>query len=105
MVEAKQEDCSGEVPKPHSVGAVRDQDLGVLTITEIAPKFTNAVPPTHFLSWAPKTACVDLCRRCSSRAPLTWLARFARRQSLSTGHLVPGTLQSRNEWEVTHMPT
>jgi hypothetical protein len=50
---------SGKVPKTHSVGSVRDHDLGVLAITEIALKITNAVAPTDFISGAPNTAYVD----------------------------------------------
>jgi hypothetical protein len=39
---------------------VGDHDLGVFTITEIALKVANAVPPTHFISGVPNTAYVDL---------------------------------------------
>jgi hypothetical protein len=42
----------------HSVGSVRDHDLGVFAITEIALKITNAV--ARFISGAPNTAYVDL---------------------------------------------
>jgi hypothetical protein len=51
---------SGKVPKTHSVGSVGDHNLGVFTITEIALKIANAVPPTHLISGAPNAAYVDL---------------------------------------------
>jgi hypothetical protein len=51
---------SSKVRKTHSVGSVGDHNLGVFTITEIALKIANAVPPTHFISGVPNTACVDL---------------------------------------------
>jgi hypothetical protein len=50
---------SGKVPKTHSVGSVRDHNLGVFAITEIALKITNVVAPTDFISGAPNTAYVD----------------------------------------------
>ena len=50
---------SSKVRKTHSVGSVRDLNLGVFTVTEIALKITNAVPPTHFISGAPNAGYVD----------------------------------------------
>jgi len=44
----------------HSVGSVGDHNLGVFTVTEIALKRANTVPPTHFISGAPNTADADL---------------------------------------------
>ena len=79
---------SGKVLKTHSVSSVRDYNFGMLAITEIALKFANAIPPTHFISWLPSTAYVDLCRRRPAATPLTCFARLARGQSLSTGHRV-----------------
>jgi hypothetical protein len=87
---------SGKVPETHSLGLVGDHNLGVF-ITEIALKIANAVRPTHFISRVPNAAYVDWCRRHPSGAPLTCLARIARRQSLSTGHLANfRTLSSSN---------
>jgi hypothetical protein len=51
---------SGNAPKTHSVGSVGDHNLGMFTITEIALKITNSVPPTHFISEVPDTAYVNL---------------------------------------------
>jgi hypothetical protein len=39
---------------------VEDHNLGVFTITEIALKIANAVPPAHFISGVPNTAYGDL---------------------------------------------
>lgn len=88
MPALRQANNSGEVPDTHSVGPVGNDNLGVFTVTEIAMKGTDAVPPTHLVPRTPNMTYAGLRGRRPS-APLTSLARLTGWQSLSTGHLAP----------------
>ena len=85
----QQENGSGKVRETHSVDPISDNNFSIFTISEIAVKTTNTVPPTHLVTRAPNRADAGLERRRPPGAPLTGLARFAGRQTLSTGHLIP----------------
>ena len=78
---------SGKVPDAHSVGAIRNHNLGVFTVTEIAMKNTAAVPPAHRLPRTPKAAYPGLRRCRAPSVPLTCLAPLTAWQSLCTGHV------------------
>ena len=88
---------SGKVPDAHSVGAIRNHNLGVFTVTEIAMKNTAAVPPAHRLPRTPKAAYPGLRRCRAPSVPLTCLARLAAWQSLSTGHF-DALLKTPSPW-------
>jgi hypothetical protein len=78
---------SGKVHDTHSVGAIRNHNLGAFTVTEIVVKNTAAVPPAHRLPRTPKAAYSGLQRCRAPSLPLTCLARLAAWQSLCTGHI------------------
>ena len=50
----------GKVPETHSVDSAGDDNFSVFTVTEIALKITNAVPPMHLISRTPNMANLDL---------------------------------------------
>ena len=88
---------SGKVPDTHSVGAIRNHNLGVFTVTEIAVKNTAALPPAHRLPRTPKAAYSGLQRCRAPSVPLTCLARLAAWQSLCTGH-IDALLKTPSPW-------
>ena len=79
--------ASGKVPDTHSVGAIRNHNLGVFIVTEIALKNTAAVPPAYRLPRTPKAGYLGLQRCRAPSVPLTCLTRLAAWQSLCTGHI------------------
>jgi len=89
--------ASGKVPDTHSVGAIRNHNLGVFTVTEIAMKNTAAVPPAYRLPRTPKAAYLGLQRCRAPSVPLTCLTRLAARQSLCTGH-IDALLKTPSRW-------
>ena len=59
----------------------------MFTVTKIATKNTDAVPPAHPVPRMPKAANQGLQRCRGPRVPLTCLAPLAAWQSLCTGHV------------------
>jgi hypothetical protein len=88
---------SGKVRETHSVGSICDHDVGVFTVTNIAPENTDTVPPVHAVPRMPKAANQRLQRCRGPRVPLTGLAPLTAWQSLSTGH-VDASLKILSHW-------
>ena len=80
---------SGKVPNPHPVGAICNHNLGVLTVTKVAMKNADTVPPSHPVPRPPKAADPRWQRCGGPSVPLTFLARLPAWQSLCTGHVIP----------------
>ena len=78
---------SGKIPDTHSVSAICNHNLGMVTITKVTMENADAVPPAHPVPRTPKAVYPGLQRRGGSSVPLTFLARLTAWQSLCTGHV------------------
>jgi hypothetical protein len=80
---------SSKVVDAHTIGSIRDFDLGMFAVADIAAEYADAFTPVHLVTRMPDATDAGLQGLGAPAVSLTGLAWFPRWQPPSTGHITP----------------